>query len=44
LKFGGKRALITNPEKISRALQGETGDLDLPTKSFIICVLAGGDF
>jgi carbamate kinase len=30
LKFGGKRALITNPENISRALQGETGTWILP--------------
>jgi carbamate kinase len=30
LESGGKQAIITNPENISRALKGETGTLIVP--------------
>ncbi|RMF50667.1 MAG: carbamate kinase, partial [Anaerolineae bacterium] len=30
LEAGGKQAIITNPENISRALRGETGTLIVP--------------
>jgi carbamate kinase len=30
LESGGKAAIITNPENLSRALRGETGTLIVP--------------